>query len=188
MAPAWHARHPRMAHLLSHAAPRPWAMHAWRQVRQTPSTHARGMCARRQVWATDARRQLGPARLAPHAPAQRGVGKLDAQQDARVNPVLDGKLNDDGQPDHDGHGAPHCGGWGAAHMRGLLPTGSWEGPQERARRGHVLRGWLGQDGGCWARVGSHPEHRFTVLLRHCCTVGSSKQQAGMQTGAALPQA
>lgn len=43
-----------------------------------------------------------------HAPAQRGVGELDAQQDAGIDPVLDGELDDDGQPNHDGHGAPHC--------------------------------------------------------------------------------
>lgn len=33
------------------------------------------------------------------SPAQRGITKLDAQQDAAVNVVLDGKLDDDGNPD-----------------------------------------------------------------------------------------
>jgi hypothetical protein len=39
-----------------------------------------------------------------HAPADGGVGELDAEQDAHIQEVQDSGLDDDGDPDHDGHG------------------------------------------------------------------------------------
>lgn len=44
-------------------------------------------------------------------PAEGGVDELDAQQDTHIGPVLDGALNDGGNPDHDGHGLVEL--WGA---------------------------------------------------------------------------
>ena len=49
-------------------------------------------------------RSDGVAGLGSLVVGKGGVQELDGQKDAHVGPGLDGGLNDDGHPDHEGHG------------------------------------------------------------------------------------